>query len=306
MAKFITLGCGSAMPLPDRQNASHVLFLNDKVYMIDCGEGAQSLLHKADVKVDRINNLFISHLHGDHIFGLLPLLSTMSMKGRLAPLTVFAHKDLREIMEPLKRFFLSDLSFELRFADINPHSSDKIFEDSKNEVYTIPLKHSIETCGFLFREKKRGRNIIKNKMDEYGIPLSAVPDLRSGKDFVTSDGTVIPNGELTIEPRRQKSFAYCSDTVYMERIVEQIRGVDLLYHEATYGDTDKDKIRRGRMHSTARQAAEIARKADVGTLVIGHYSSRYRTEDDIRKLEKEAREVFANTFASHDVNVFNF
>ena len=304
-AKFITLGCGSAMPLKNRANASHLLCMSDKLYLIDCGEGAQVALKETGVSTERINNIFISHLHGDHIFGLLPLISTLSMRGRRSPLTIHAYKDLVELMEPLRNYFMADLSFELTINPINPRKSEVIFEDNKVVVSTIPLKHSVPTCGFLFREKEKGRNIIKEKLSQYDIPLAAIPGLKDGADFVTEDGEVIKNSELTIAPKPTKSFAYCSDTAYTESIVDIIKGVDVLYHEATYCDADESRIKKT-MHSTARQAAEIAKKAGVGQLIIGHYSSRYRKEEELELIKSEAREVFPNTEAAQDLSVFRF
>ena len=304
-AKFITLGCGSAMPLKDRANAAHLLCLSDKLYLIDCGEGAQVALKETGVHTERINNIFISHLHGDHIFGLLPLLSTLSMRGRRSPLTIHAHKDLVELIEPLRKYFMADLSFELTIHPIDPRKAEVIFEDNKVVVSTIPLKHSVPTCGFLFREKEQGRKTLQEKLKEYDIPLAAIPGLKDGDDFVTDGGEVISNSELTIDPKPVRSFAYCSDTAYTESIVDIIKGVDMLYHEATYCEADKDRIRKT-MHSTARQAAEIAKKAGVKRLVIGHYSSRYRKDEEIKQMAAEAREVFENTVTAKDMAVFRF
>jgi ribonuclease Z len=242
------LGCGSALPTTRHFPSSQVVNVRDKLFMIDCGESAQLQFRKCKLKFSRLNHIFISHLHGDHCFGLIGLISTLGMMGRTQPLHIYAHGDLEKLLRPLLDYHCQDLPYEVEFHTINPRKKEVIFEDRTLTIETIPLKHKVPTCGFLFTEHHRDK-----------------------------------------EPR--KRYAYCSDTAYREQIVEQIAGVEVLFHEATYTEKDVDKCKK-HTHSTAKQAAQIAKLAGAGKLIIGHFSAR---EDDHTVFLDEAKEVFENT-----------
>ena len=246
--KLTILGSGSALPRGDAFHTSQVLEMRNKQFMIDCGEGAQIRMRQNCVHTARLNHIFISHLHGDHCFGLIGLISTLGMMGRTQPLHIYAHADLEKLLRPLLDYHCQDLPYEVEFHAINPRKKEVIFEDRTLTIETIPLKHKVPTCGFLFTEHHRDK-----------------------------------------EPR--KRYAYCSDTAYREQIVEQIAGVEVLFHEATYTEKDADKCKK-HTHSTAKQAAQIAKLAGAGKLIIGHFSAR---EDDHTVFLNEAKEVFENT-----------
>ncbi len=264
--------------------------------MIDCGEGTQVQLRKSRLKFSRLNNIFISHLHGDHCFGLIGLISTFGMLERNADLHIYAHEDLQKQMTPQLDFFCKDMPYKVVFHNINPGEKTIIYEDRSLTVETIPLKHRLPTCGFLFREKPTPNHIIREMTDFYKVPLYMMNRIKNGEDFVCEDGTVVPNNRLTTPSAPARSYAYCSDTIYLPRITEQIKGVDLLFHEATFTDSEKARAK-STQHSTARQAAEIAKMAEVKKLVIGHFSARYEEEDT---LIEEARSVFENTMLANE------
>ena len=251
--KLTILGSGSAMPTFQNSPSGQIVELCDKSFLIDCGEGVQLTMRQLGVKTARLYTILISHLHGDHCFGLIGLISTLGMMNRVQPLHIYAHANLEKLLRPLLDYHCQDLSYEVIFHAINPRKKEVIFEDRTLTIETIPLKHKVPTCGFLFVEKHRDQ-----------------------------------------EPR--KRFAYCSDTAYREQIVEQIAGVEVLYHEATYTEKDIDKCKQ-HTHSTAKQAAQIARLAGAGQLVIGHFSAR---EDDHSVFLHEAQEVFENTILAEE------
>ena len=264
--------------------------------MIDCGEGTQVQLRRSRLKFSRLNHIFISHLHGDHCFGLIGMISTFGMIERTADLHIYAHHDLQTLLKPQLDFFCKGLPFDVIFHDIDPTERTVIYDDRSLTVETIPLKHRMPTCGFLFREKPVPNHIIRDMIDFYKVPVYMINRIKNGKDFVCEDGTVVPNNRLTIPSDPPRSYAYCSDTMFSPQIVEQIKNVDLLFHEATFLETEKARAK-ATMHSTARQAADIARMAEVKKLVIGHFSARY---DDDECLLAEAKEVFANTILANE------
>ena len=274
------LGCGSALPTMRHSATSQVLNVREKLFMIDCGEGTQVQLRRSRLKFSRLNHIFISHLHGDHCFGLIGMISTFGMIERTADLHIYAHHDLQILLKPQLDFFCKGLPFEVIFHDINPAERAVIYDDRSLTVETIPLKHRMPTCGFLFREKPLPNHIIRDMIDFYKVPVYMINRIKNGEDFVCEDGT----------------YAYCSDTMFCPNIVEQIKNVDLLFHEATFLETEKARAK-VTMHSTARQAAEIARMAEAKKLVIGHFSARY---DDDECLLTEAKEVFANTILANE------
>lgn len=290
------LGCGSALPTTRHLATSQVVDLRDKLYMIDCGEGTQVQMRNMRIKFSRLNHIFISHLHGDHCFGLPGLLSTLGMLGRTADLVIHAPKGIENYMRPMLDTFCKGMPYEVRFNQVDTHSHSLIMEDRSLSVYSIPLKHRIPTCGFLFAEKPKEAHIIREMTDFYQVSVKWMKEIKEGKDYITPEGEVIPNCRLTRPAVAPKRYAYCSDTAYSPSIIPIIESVDLLYHEATFMETEKARAKET-FHSTARQAAEIARKAGVKRLVIGHYSARY---EELTALHKEAQEVFPDTILGNE------
>ncbi|MBP8945569.1 MAG: ribonuclease Z [Paludibacteraceae bacterium] len=301
-AKLTILGCGSALPTNKNFPSSFMLDIRDKQFMIDCGEGSQIRLRQMGLKTNRFGHIFISHLHGDHCFGLLGLISTFSLLHRTAELHIHAHPDLEKIMETQMNYFCLGIPFKVIFHSFDPEINALIYEDRSIKVYTIPLKHKIPTCGFLFEEKPRQRHILREMIDFYKIPISKIPKIKQGEDFVTEEGEVVPNEKLTVENIKPVRFAYCSDTMYDENIIPFIHGVDCLYHEATFMEEDSARAKKT-FHSTARQAAEIAKKAEVKKLIIGHYSARYTDQSLVLK---EALEVFDQAILGEDMQNYEF
>lgn len=290
------LGCGSALPTTRHSATSQIVDLRDKLYMIDCGEGTQVQMRKMRIRFNRLNHIFISHLHGDHCFGLPGLISTLGMLGRMGELVVHGPKDVETFMKPVLDLFCKGLEFDVRFNAIDPYRHSLVLEDRSLSVYSIPLKHRIPACGYLFAEKPKEAHIIREMTDFYQIPVKWMKDIKQGKDYVTPEGEIIPNNRLTRPADPPRRYAYCSDTAYHPSVIPIIEGADILYHEATFAEEDAARAKET-FHSTARQAAEIARQAHVKQLVIGHYSARY---DDLTPLEKEARSVFPNTWLAHE------
>ena len=290
------LGCGSALPTTRHLATSQVINIREKLFMIDCGEGAQVQLRKSRLKFSRLNHIFISHLHGDHCFGLMGLISTFGMLERTANLHIHCHADLQRILEPQIEFFCKGMPYNVVFELFNPGEQAVIYDDRSVSVETIPLRHRVPCCGFLFREKPTPNHIRRDMIDFYQIPTYLINRIKNGEDYVLEDGTVIPNTRLTIPSDPPRSYAYCSDTCYLPRICEQIKGCDLLFHEATFAAADAKRAKET-FHTTAPQAAEIAKMAQVKKLVIGHYSARYEDESI---LIKEASEVFPQTILAQE------
>ena len=288
--------------MPTRKNfpSSQLLEIRDKQFLIDCGEGTQIRMCQLGVKANRLGHIFISHLHGDHCFGLMGLISTFGMLNRTSELHIHAQADLERIMKPQLDYFCTDLSFPVIFHTINPRKHELIYEDRAVRVFSIPLKHRVPCCGFLFEEKPRDRHIIRDMIDFYNIPTWRIPKIKQGEDFVTLEGEIIANSLLTIPSDLPKRFAYCSDTAYSEKIIPIIQGVDCLYHEATFMEEELIRSKQTE-HSTARQAGEIALKANVKKLIIGHYSARYNNQVE---LLNEAKAVFENTVLGEDMTVY--
>ncbi|HLP04910.1 MAG TPA: ribonuclease Z [Paludibacter sp.] len=294
------LGCGSALPTRKNFPTSQLLELRDKQFMIDCGEGTQIRMRQMGLKINRLGHIFISHLHGDHCFGLIGLISSFGMLNRTADLHIHAQPDLERLMQPQLQYFCNDMPFNIIFHAINPRKHGLIYEDRSVQVFSIPLKHRVPSCGFLFEEKPRDRHIIREMIDFYKIPTYKILRIKQGEDFTTEDGEVIPNSVLTRPGEPPKRYAYCSDTAYSEKIIPIIEGVDCLYHEATFMEDEATRSAHT-FHSTARQAGEIALKAKVKKLIIGHYSARY---NDQNALLAEAKKVFGNTLPGEDMKTY--
>lgn len=295
------LGCGSALPTLRHYASSQVVEIREKMFMIDCGEGTQMQLRRSHLHFMRIGHVFISHIHGDHCFGLIGMISTFGMLGRTAPLHVYAEKTLGGILKKQLDIFCSGLEFEVVFHPIDTEAVGVIYEDRSLTVTTIPLSHRVPCCGFLFREKPTLPHIRRDMIDMYGIPVSQINNIKSGQDWVTPEGDVIPNSRLTIPSAKVRSYAYCSDTRYIPKLHELVGGVSTLYHESTYGSDNKERACKY-WHSTASEAARVARDAKVGKLVLGHYSARYDNEEI---LLDEARKIFPNTVLAEEMAVIN-
>lgn len=276
------LGCHSATPLENAHTTSQVLEIKDHLFLIDCGEGTQIQLRHQKIKFSRIKHIFISHLHGDHFYGLVGLISTFRLLGRTADLCIYGPKGIKEIITLQLKLANSWTNYNLFFHELEEKESELIFEDDLLIVKTIPLDHRVYTNGFLFEEKLGLRRLNKEKIEQYKIAHYDFQNLKLGKDIVLEDGTKLRNSDVTFNPRPPKRYAFCSDTIYNESIVPLIDQVDLLYHEATFLDAQENLAEKTK-HSTAAQAAKIAQLANVKRLVLGHFSSRYRDKSDFFK-----------------------
>ncbi len=272
-----------------------VLNVRDNLLMIDCGEGAQLEMRRMRLKFSRLTHIFISHLHGDHVFGLPGLLSTLALQGKTGSLTIHIFKDGADYVQRTIDFFCRERPYDLQFNIIGTQPA-LIYDDDSIAVKTIALKHRVPCVGFLVAEKPKLRHIDPEAVAAHGVPQHFMHSLRQGLDYVAPDGTVVPNAKLTSAADRAISYAYCSDTMYSPRVIEAVKGADWLYHEATYGDECAVQARK-RFHSTAREAATVAQEAGVRRLVLGHFSNRY-TDDTV--LLDQAREVFPNTILAHE------
>lgn len=285
------LGCGSALPTTRHFPTSQIVNVRDKLFMIDCGEGAQLQFRKSHLKFSRLNHIFISHLHGDHCFGLLGLISTLNLLGRTAELHIHSPKGLETLLTPMLDFFNRQMTYKVLFHEFDTKEPMQIYEDRSLTVTTIPLRHRMPCCGFLFAEKRRPNHIIREMVDFYQVPVYELNRIKNGADYVTPEGKTVSNNLLTRPSAPSRSYAYCSDTIYLPSIVEQIKGGDLLFHEATFANEDAPRAKET-FHTTAAQAAEIARKAEVKKLLIGHFSARYEDENI---LLQEASAIFPDT-----------
>lgn len=290
------LGCGSALPTTRHNASSQVINLRDKLYMIDCGEGTQLQMRKMKIKFSRLNHIFISHLHGDHSLGLPGLVSTLGMLGRMGDLFIYGPAEVGEYVQVIEKLFCQGSPFQMKFQAVDTNNYNLVMEDRSVSVYSLPMKHRVPCCGYLFVEKERSPHIIREMIDFYKIPISKIELIKQGADFVTEEGEVIPNKSLTRPTEPAKRYAYCSDTAFFPKIVPYIEGVDLLYHEATFLEADSARAYET-FHSTTKQAASIARDAQVKKLLIGHYSARYI---DLLPLEKEAKSIFHNTLLANE------
>lgn len=285
------LGSSSATPIFNRNPTSQALNINERLYLIDCGEGTQQQMLRFDIKASRIDHIFISHLHGDHYLGLVGLLSSMHLNGRKKALYLFGPAHLKEIIDLQFKYSETTLQFPLEFTAIDAQKSEVIVNNSDVTIETIPLDHRIACTGFLFKEKKRLRKLIKEKLEDLNVPVEYYTALKRGNDYTSANGEVYKNDTLTTDSQAPKSYAYCSDTLYNEQYFEQISNATLLYHESTFLNDMLDRAKETH-HTTALQAGEIALKTHARKLLIGHFSARYKT---LNELLDEARSVFPET-----------
>lgn len=289
------LGCGSATPSMRHMPACQVIDFRDRLFMVDCGEGAQLQMMKQRLKFSRLSHIFISHLHGDHFLGLPGLLSTLALHEKGGTLTIHTFAEGARILQEIMAVFCRETSFEIKYNIIEV-GRNVIFEDHAITVETFPLYHRVPCVGFKFTEKPKARHLKGDMIKFFNIPVSRLQDIREGADYVTDDGTVIENARLTTDADPSVSYAYCSDTMFDERVAQDVKGVDLLYHESTYADDFAHKAA-PRGHSTAREAGRIARIAGVGRLVLGHYSKAYDSDEPFLK---EASEEFPNVITANE------
>lgn len=296
------LGCYAATPRTFTNPTSQVLEIKNRLFLIDCGEGTQVQLRKNKVKFSKINHIFISHLHGDHFFGLVGLVSTFTLLNRTADLHIYGPKGIKEIITLQLKLSNSWTGYNLYFHELISTESEIIFEDEKVIVKTIPLKHRVYTNGFLFQEKIGDRKLDRNAVLNHNIETCYYQKIKSGKDIEMEDGTIIPNEKLTLDPMPPKSYAFCSDTIYDESIIPIIENTDILYHESTFLETEAH-LSEKTMHTTAKQAATIALKANVKQLIMGHYSTRYAS---IELFKQEAETIFPSILLADDGKTFEF
>lgn len=295
------LGCGSALPTLKHFPTSQVVEVRGKLFLVDCGEGTQIQLRRSRLRFTKISAVFISHLHGDHCFGLIGMLSTFGLLGRTAKLTIYGPEALGEILQQQTSAFCRDFDYEVEFKAIDTTRQQVVYEDRSLTVETIPLEHRLPCCGYLFREKPTLSHIRRDVADFYQIPVSQFNNIKAGADWTTPEGEVVPNSRLTTPADPVRSYAYCSDTRYIPTLHERLQGVSTLYHETTYGEDNLQRAEKYH-HSTARQAALVAREAGVGQLLLGHYSSRY---EDEQVLLDEAKKVFPNSRLTAEMDVFD-
>ena len=299
--KVHILGCGSALPTLQHNASSQIVELREKLFMIDCGEGTQIQLRRSRIHFSKIIAVFISHLHGDHCFGLPGMISTFGMTGRTAPLHIYAPAAFEPILDQTLSFFCQGLEFKVVFHAVDTTQNKVVYEDRSLTVETIPLQHRIDCCGFLFREKPILPHIRRDMIDFYKIPISQINNIKAGADWVTAEGEVIANSRLTTPAEPARSYAYCSDTRYIKTLHELVKGVSTLYHESTYSAEDAERARLY-WHSTSQDAARVARDASVGKLLLGHFSARYNNES---QLLEEAKEIFPNSYLTREGATFD-
>ncbi len=298
--KVQVLGSSSGVPSSKRNPSAQLVNLHEQYYLIDCGEGTQIQLRKNKIRFSKIKHIFISHLHGDHVLGLFGLLSTYALLGRNTELHIYADARLKDLLDYHQAFFNLNYPYELIFHSIPEQGLNLLFKNTHVEISSFPLKHTVPSFGFLFKESERTRKIIPEYIDLYSIPLQNLQAIKEGADFICDDGKCIPNKELTIAPPPARSYAYCSDTAYFPEICTYIKEVNLLYHESTFSEAQK-QLAQKTLHSTAVDAAEIARQSDAKALLLGHFSTRYK---DVDVLLKEAQDVFPNTKVVFDNHIY--
>ena len=295
------LGNSSAKPTPHAHPSSQVVNLNEQYYLVDAGEGVQQQLIRRGINPLRLRAVFISHLHGDHCFGLFPLIATLGLEGKRTPLDIYAPAPMGEILEYHRRYFWEDLPYEVKWHEVRTTEHAIIMQNNTLEVWSIPLRHRVPTAGYLFKEKQPERNVDKFKITKHGLSIAQIVAAKRGEDITLEDGEVLKNEDITYIPYMARSYAYLSDTAYSAKAAERVQGVDLLYHETTYS-TREAMFAKGRGHSTTVEAAKVALKAEAKRLIIGHFSSRYK---DLDVLCAECREIFPNTDIAAEGMTFN-
>jgi ribonuclease Z len=301
MMKLTILGCHSATPRENKHTTSQLLEVKGNLFLIDCGEGTQMQLRKSKIKFSRVQHIFISHLHGDHFYGLIGLISTFRLLGRTAPLTVYGPKGIKEIITLQLKLAKSWTDYELRFIELEAKEAVSLYEDENISVSTLPLDHRVYTNGFLFTTKSSTRKIDSEAINGLELKPFHFAQLQEGKDISLEDGKTFINSQLTLPPEVPKRYAFCSDTAYNEALVQRIKGVDVLYHESTFLEQHKELAAKTK-HSTAKEAAIIANKAGVKQLILGHYSNRY---SDKNEFIEEASPIFENVILSEDLKSYS-
>ena len=298
--KLTLLGTASAMPVKERNQSAQALQVHGRLFLIDCGEGTQYRFVQEHVPMMKLDSIFISHIHGDHVFGIFGLLSTLGMKGRQTPLNIFAPGNFGPILKFFLSYYGDGIPFEIRFTPLKMKAPETVLETKSTEVLAFPLSHGIETFGFIFREKEPMYNINKECIEEYGLSLTEIGTLKRGEDVVRADGTVIPLSAAAYKPYVPRSYAYCSDTAPFPEEAQWLKGVDVIYHETTYPMAFADEGKK-RGHSTTHDAATLALEAGAKKLIVGHFTSR----DVPRKVfEEECRSIFPETFLADDGDIY--
>ncbi len=290
------LGCGSALPTHKHLPSCQVVNVRDKLFMLDCGEGAQLSWRHTGLGWSRLGHVFITHAHGDHVFGLPGLISSMALMGRTAPLHIYAPSSLRPFVQCVLANFCVGMDYDVEFHAVDTMRHALIYDDRSIEVWSLPLQHRVPCCGYLLKEKQGLPHIRREMIDFYGIPTWAINGIKAGQDWQTPDGQTVPCSRLTTPADPVRSYAYCTDTMPTDALPEMIRGVNLLYHEATYADAEC-AMAKNYAHSTASQAALVAQRAEAGQLMLGHFSARY---DDESQLLHEAQSIFPNTILASE------
>ncbi len=300
--KLTILGCNSGVPRENSQTTSQIIEIGNSLFLIDCGEGTQNQIRKQKIKFSRIKQVFISHLHGDHFFGLIGLISSFRLLGRSSNLDIYGPKGIKEIITLQLKYSQSWTNYQITFHELSSLESELIYENDFIRVFTIPLKHRIYTNGFLFKEKKGLRKINIDMVNKYNISTSDFENLKKGKDLILDDENIINNELITLPPSKPMSYAFCSDTSYHEDLVDIITGVDVLYHESTFLNIHQELAKLTK-HSTASDAAKIAKKSKIKNLILGHFSARYRDKKDFLN---EAKVHFENVELAEDGKIFIF
>lgn len=294
------LGSNAAIPTLSRGTTSQFVQCKQRHILIDCGEGTQLQLRKFQIKYQRINTILVSHLHGDHVFGLPGLISTMQLMGRTQGITIFGPVGIKKLLKTQLEAGGGYFQFTIEFVELEPHSSGLIFEDKCIKIFNFPLKHRIPTHGYRIQEKPALRKLLKEKFDATGVSIAYIKKLIQGEDIVDNRGVKVKSDDVTLPPDRTRAYAFCSDTAYSESILPHIKDIDLLYHESTFLDAEVERATET-YHSTAKQAASIAQKAGVKKLILGHFSSRYK---DLSDFKKEAETIFNDVSIPSDGDVF--
>jgi ribonuclease Z len=299
--ELLILGSSAATPTANRNPTAQLLNIAERFFLIDCGEGTQMQMRKYKARFQSVNHIFISHLHGDHFYGLPGFLASMHLLGRKNELTIYGPKELEEIINMIHKHSETYLNYPLNFVYTQNTSKQLIFEDEKVEVYSLPLKHRIATTGYLFKEKPLFRNIDKYKLEKMNVSFAEIHKLKQGLDAIDNNGNIIKNNELTLDPIKQRSYAFCSDTKFFEELSNDIKDVNLLYHESTFLEEKADRAKQT-FHSTAKQAAQMAVLANAQKLILGHFSARY---GNLEEFLSEAKPIFPNTELATEGQLFS-